>query len=72
MYLLNAQSPQALPYQALAVDDNGVLLVNQNVGYRIGIWRTDPVSGTNVYTETHNLTTDQFGVVSSYIGAEAF
>jgi uncharacterized protein (TIGR02145 family) len=70
IFLLNvfSQAPSGLNFQTIVRDDDGVLMVSQNVDFRIGIWRTDPVMGTNVYTETHTVTTSQFGVANLSIG----
>ena len=66
---VHAQSPESFSYQAAARDAHGNALVNQSVRFRIGIWQTDPSTGTRVYQETHDQTTDQFGLAHLSIGA---
>ena len=34
VFTANAQAPQAIPYQAVARDNNGNLLTNQNISLR--------------------------------------
>jgi hypothetical protein len=63
------QAPEAFRYQAVVRSSNGSPVANQNVRFRTGVWRTDPISGTNVFTETHLITTDQFGIAHLSIGA---
>ncbi len=62
-----AQSPQAFKYQAVARDNTGNALANQNVKFRIGILQGS-ASGTLVYSETHLVTTNQFGLANMEIG----
>jgi len=64
---LMAQVPQALKYQAVARDVNGDLLTNQNVSFRMSILQGS-ASGTAVYVEIHNSTTNDFGLVNLEIG----
>ncbi|MBW8051987.1 MAG: hypothetical protein FVQ77_16930 [Cytophagales bacterium] len=65
-----AQSPQAFKYQAIARDNTGNVLPNQNIGLKISILQTTP-AGTVVYSETHTDTTNQFGLFSLEIGTGA-
>jgi len=62
-----AQSPEAFKYQAIARDASGNVIANQNVSFRISILKTSE-TGTPVYVETHNLTTNNFGLVNLNIG----
>ena len=62
-----AQAPQAINYQAIARDLNGVEIGNQNIGIQINI-RTGSSSGPIVYSETHQATTNTFGLYSLKIG----
>ena len=62
-----AQAPQAINYQAIARDLNGVEIGNQNIGIQINI-RTGSSSGPIVYSETHQATTNAFGLYSLKIG----
>lgn len=65
---VSAQSPQSFRYQAVARDNSGNVLANQNVSFRISIL-SDSVSGTAAYSETHTgLSTNSFGLVELEIG----
>ncbi|MDZ7848051.1 MAG: hypothetical protein U5L96_15585 [Owenweeksia sp.] len=59
-----AQSPGQFDYQAVLRDGSGNLMKNQTVDLRIGIYDGSSME----YEETHNVTTDQFGLVSLAIG----
>jgi hypothetical protein len=63
-----AQIPQAFKYQAVARDVNGDIIPNQSIGFRISILQTSP-TGSSVYTETHNVASNDFGLVNLEIGA---
>jgi trimeric autotransporter adhesin len=65
---LHGQSPESFSYQAVVRDAGGSVLASQGVRFRIGIWQTDPSSGVRVYQETHDHTTDQFGLAHLSIG----
>lgn len=67
MFWAIAQVPQAISYQAAVRNSAGEVLKNQNVSFRISIL-TGSVTGTAVYTETHSVTTNQFGLVNLLIG----
>jgi len=54
-----AQAPKAFKYQAVARDNAGNILANQNVSFHISILQGS-ASGTSVCTETHNTTTNKF------------
>ena len=62
-----AQTPQAFKYQAVARDNAGNILANQNVSFKISILKG---SATNfaVYVETFDTVTNQFGLVNIEIG----
>ena len=62
-----AQAPQAFNYQAVARNGSGQIISNQNVNVRITI-RTGTATGTNVYQETHQAITSQFGLFTLEIG----
>ena len=71
LFLANAamaQAPQAFKYQAVARDGSGNLLSIKSVSFRISILK-GTVSGTPVYTEQHNKTTNSFGLVDLEIGS---
>lgn len=62
-----AQSPDAFQYQAVARDNNGEVISNQTVSFKISILRGS-ASGSSVYTETHSDTTNAYGLVTLKIG----
>lgn len=62
-----AQAPQAFQYQAIARDNTGLPITNQNVGLRVSIISGSP-TGAILYVETHAPTTNQFGLFSVEIG----
>ena len=66
-YLLLAQVPQGFTYQAVATDNNGLELVEQNVSVRVSIL-SEFSSGTEQWIETHSTTTDGFGLFTIAIG----
>ncbi|MBL7104363.1 MAG: hypothetical protein ISS18_08535 [Bacteroidales bacterium] len=62
-----AQSPQAFKYQAVARDNAGNVLDNQNVTFRFSILQGS-ASGTVIFLETHEAITNEFGLVNLEIG----
>jgi hypothetical protein len=62
-----AQAPQSFNYQAVARDAAGSVISNQAVSFRISLLQGS-ATGTNVYSETHAVTTNQFGLVNFAIG----
>ncbi len=64
---LSAQIPQAFKYQAAIRDTAGQVLQNKLISLRISILKGD-VEGEEVYSEIHDVWTDQFGLVSLNIG----
>jgi hypothetical protein len=63
-----AQSPQAIPYQAVARNASGNLIANQAVSLRFSIL-DGSVSGTLVYKETHSATTNDLGLFNVNVGS---
>lgn len=61
-----AQSPQAIPYQAIARDVNGSVLSNQSIGLRITL--IDSNINLMDYQETHLVTTNALGLFTLNIG----
>lgn len=61
------QAPQGFNYQATVRDNNGNLIINQNVYFKFNIMRNSP-TGVPVYTETHYVPTDDLGNVSLVVG----
>lgn len=63
-----AQAPQAFKYQAVARDNSGNALTNQSVSFRISLLQGSS-SGTVVYSESHTLTTNDYGLANLNVGA---
>jgi len=63
-----AQAPQSFKYQAVLRDNAGQIITSQNTPMRISVLQNSP-SGTLVYQETFNPTTNTYGLVNLYIGA---
>ena len=59
---------QTFNYQAVVRDNAGALITNQSVGVQIELLQGG-ATGTTVYTETHAVTTNAYGVVSLVVGA---
>jgi N-acetylneuraminic acid mutarotase len=62
-----AQAPDGFNYQGIARDNKGKELTNQNISLRLSILQTS-ATGTSVYTESHNATTNGFGLFTVKIG----
>ncbi len=62
-----AQAPQGFKYQTVVRNPSGAIYANKVVSLRISILQGTP-SGTSVYSETHNTTTNDFGIVNINIG----
>lgn len=65
--LLSAQVPQSFSYQTIAFNASGAPIANGNVSLRISILENS-ATGTVLYTETHNKTTNSKGLVNLNIG----
>lgn len=65
--ILFAQPPQSFKYQAVARDAGGNLLSSQNVTFRISILQGS-AGGTSVYSETHAVISNDFGLANLNIG----
>ena len=63
---VNAQAPEGMNDQAIARNGSGNILSNQNISVRMTI--TDGNGGTLLYRETHDTTTNQFGLFTLTIG----
>ena len=63
---LFSQAPEGFSYQAIVRDPVGNPWANKPVSFRFTIIHGSP-AGASVFQETHNLTTDAFGVVSLII-----
>ncbi|GEM_PF-5626111 len=62
-----SQVPNAFNYQAVVRSSTGQILANQAVSFRISLLKNSE-TGTVVYSETHALTTNEFGLVNFKIG----
>ena len=62
-----AQVPQAFHYQALARDGSGQILANRTISVRIAILKGS-ATGSAVYTETHQVTTNDAGSFTLEVG----
>jgi hypothetical protein len=67
LFNIKAQTPQGFNYQGVARNASGAAITNQAIGLQISIL-DGSASGTTVYTETHNQTTDANGLFSLTIG----
>lgn len=65
--LVNAQAPQALNYQAVARTADGVIIPTQAVSVRFSVL-DQSVTGTTLYSETHQTTTNSYGLFTLAIG----
>lgn len=63
-----AQTPQQFNYQAVCRDNTGTIIDSQFVSIRISIHNLIP-TGTVLYQEIHQVTTNAFGLVNIGIGA---
>lgn len=64
----SAQAPEEINYQAVARDGSGNLLVNATITARMTV--LSGVGGvTQEYQETHNITTNQYGLFDLKVGA---
>ena len=62
-----AQAPQAIPYQAVARDNSGNPISNQNISLQFTV-HNGSAAGTVVYRETHPATTNALGLFTVNIG----
>ena len=63
-----AQSPEGFNYSAVIRDAQGNIEANVSVSIEISIL-VGTSSGISVYTETHSLITDAYGVISLLVGS---
>ena len=66
-YQVFAQAPESMNYQAVIRDGSGNVVANQTVSLRIKILQGS-VSGSPVYVETFNPTTNAYGSIAIQIG----
>ncbi len=62
-----SQSPNQFKYQAVLRDGSGAIKANQNASIMIDILQGSP-TGTSMFNETHNVSTDLHGIVNLNIG----
>lgn len=67
-YLVSAQAPEKMSYQAIMRNASGQLLANQNVAVRVSVLQSS-AAGTAVYSERITGTTNVNGLVSLEIGS---
>jgi hypothetical protein len=65
--ILFAQAPQSFKYQAVIRYSDGAIVQNQMVSLRISLLADSP-QGSATYAETHDVTTNQFGIANIDIG----
>ena len=63
-----AQAPQRFNYQAVARNEVGEVLANQDVAFRFSILQGGE-NGSVVYSETQGLSTNAFGLVNTSVGS---
>jgi len=63
-----SQTPYLFNYQAIVHDITGQVVDNQSVGIKISILQGTS-TGSAVFSETHNVTTDGYGLVNLQIGS---
>jgi hypothetical protein len=62
-----AQIPEAFSYQAVLRDSDGAVIVNKSVVIQFSILQGS-IDNSPVYTESHNTTTNSFGLINIEIG----
>jgi hypothetical protein len=63
-----AQAPQEISYQGVARNVNGTVLANQAIGIKLDLHQGS-TGGTIVFSESHNKTTNSFGLFTLGIGS---
>ena len=62
-----SQVPNAFNYQAVVRNSSGEIIANKTVSFRISLLKNSE-TGTVAYSETHSLSTNEFGLVNFKIG----
>ncbi len=65
--LCQGQVPHAFKYQAVIRDTSGVLISDHLVSLKISVIKSD-INGETVYSEIHDVFTNQFGIINLEIG----
>jgi uncharacterized protein (TIGR02145 family) len=63
----HAQPPQLIPYQAIARDNSGNPVLNQNIGLRFSI-HDQTISGTVVWQESQTVVSNNLGIIVTALG----
>ena len=66
-FIIFSQTPEKMSYQAIVRDADNALAINQVIGIQIDILQGS-ATGTPVYQERHNLSTNENGLLSLEIG----
>ena len=64
---ISQQVPQLINYQTVVRNSTGAVVKDQNVSLKFSILK-NTINGTEVYSEKHAVTTNQFGIVNLKIG----
>ena len=64
---LFSQAPSLIPFQAVARDFKGELIINKKISCRLTI-RDGAANGTIIYREVHRVSTNTFGTYNVTIG----
>ena len=64
---VNAQPPQLIPYQAIARDNAGNPVLNQNIGLRFSI-HDQTISGNVVWQESQTVVSNNVGIIVTALG----
>lgn len=62
-----SQNPLAFDYQTIARDSNGEILSDADINIHVSILE-DSALGQTIFTESHNLTTTETGLINLNIG----
>jgi hypothetical protein len=68
-FYVQAQTPQLICYQAVAANDQGAELTKSNIKVLIKILEATN-TGTVIFSEEHQVTTDEFGLFTLEIGSK--
>jgi len=66
-----AQVPDAFSYQTVLRNSSGMIIANQSLQMRIIILQ-DSINGTEVYSETHSTTSNDYGLINLIVGEGTF
>lgn len=67
IFTIFAQAPEKMSYQAIVRDANNQLIMDKQIGMKVSILKGS-VSGSAVYVETQNPTTNSNGLIAIEIG----